>query len=192
MMIDKQVFQRTFAALCSRFNRTPDKDLAAVYYDYLASMLSGEEFRRAARAVIVNAEYFPRPVDFVLAVDGAWWPRVVEAVAVFSPKPSTREVDGETQEYSPHQEIYETFPMRVRRAVSLMGGLYDIKQSKIGQGRLQKDFTEALEAVQQSMSQEALELPPVERRIRLESGRGGQLELAGEVGHRLLKSGGHE
>ncbi len=67
-MIDTEVFSHEWDLLCARFNRKPSKELMARYYDILSPQMSTGEFRAAAVAVLNGAEFFPRPLDFMLAI----------------------------------------------------------------------------------------------------------------------------
>jgi len=67
-MIDPTVFSHEWDLLCARFNRKPLKELMARYYDILSPQMSTGEFRAAAVCVLNSAEFFPRPLDFSLAI----------------------------------------------------------------------------------------------------------------------------
>lgn len=69
-MIDRRVFAEQFAMLEDRFNREFSKDSKAMYYEVLSDELSTEEFQVAVRDIFRSATYFPKPDDFVEAVQG--------------------------------------------------------------------------------------------------------------------------
>lgn len=56
-----------WSRLCKRFRREIDAEEAALYLDYIGLRLSGRQIEEAAQALWATREFFPRPVDFVLA-----------------------------------------------------------------------------------------------------------------------------
>ena len=68
MMMDVEVFVDVWDRLCRRFGRDMDREEAMAYMDYLEAMGMGtEDFVAAARVVWARREFFPRPVDFIMA-----------------------------------------------------------------------------------------------------------------------------
>jgi len=110
MPIDRTVFSQEWALLCERFNRRPSKELSARYYDILSPQMSTGEFRAASVAVLNSAEFFPRPLDFSLAI---------------RPDPAVSALDQwELCERVMHGEhgILERMSEEGRRVVALLGG----------------------------------------------------------------------
>lgn len=68
-MIDPKEFRAAWVLLCERFNREASDLLMQAYYDDLSSQMDTGMFKRAARIVFREREFFPRPVDFLEAVE---------------------------------------------------------------------------------------------------------------------------
>lgn len=64
----EEVFVPVWQALCQRFDHDVDLDEAQAYMDYLDTLgMEEDDFLQAAGRVWATREFFPRPVDFVLA-----------------------------------------------------------------------------------------------------------------------------
>lgn len=67
-MIQPENFWRMWETLCTRFGREADREEAALYLEYMEDMgMEEDQVERAARVVWASREFFPRPLDFVLA-----------------------------------------------------------------------------------------------------------------------------
>lgn len=73
-MIDEGVFKNEWADLCERFRLTgedePSQRQMKRYYSYLSERMDTDSFREASEAVWARREFFPKPTDFVEAVQG--------------------------------------------------------------------------------------------------------------------------
>lgn len=125
-MIDAEVFAEEWAVLNDRFPGSRSERVADRYYDYLDARMDTDTFLAASERIFAEEEHFPRPADFVEAVQGGveerareMWPEVRKVIAAYSPYPMWRE--GE--EVYRHREMLEELPADVREAVRLLGGV---------------------------------------------------------------------
>lgn len=68
-MIDPGVFKNEWAMLCERFRMTGDREpsqpMVRRYFEYLNARMDTEAFVEAATRVYAEAEFFPKPADFL-------------------------------------------------------------------------------------------------------------------------------
>lgn len=66
-MIDPQLFDKEYRALCERFNRKWDIEGATRYYDEISPRIDDERFVDSCRKIYYEFSRFPSPSDFVTA-----------------------------------------------------------------------------------------------------------------------------
>lgn len=122
-MIDQGVFKNEWALLCERFRMTsekaPSQPQMKRYYRYLSERMDTETFQRAAEIVWAQREFFPRPVDFVEAVDAGDEVRALEQW-----KFCQRLMSGD-------RSALEEMDEQGRQVVDLMGGISELRRTKI-------------------------------------------------------------
>lgn len=68
-MIDRGTFNNEWTYLCERFRMTGEKEPSSVmrgrYYEYLSARMDTAAFVEAAGRIYCEAEFFPKPADFV-------------------------------------------------------------------------------------------------------------------------------
>lgn len=150
-MIDQDVFQIEWAILCERFNKEPSVVLASRYYQALSPEMTTEEFKAASVSVFRSREFFPRPDDFLEAVQGT-----AEEAAATDWELVERAMRGSTRALPLVSEAG-------RKALTLVGGLDVLRNMDIADipFRRQEYFRLHPHAQQIAKREERLALPPM-------------------------------
>jgi hypothetical protein len=68
-MIDEGIYNNEWVLLCERFRLTGEKEPSRMmrkrYFEYLDRRIDTAEFQKSCRRIYAEAEFFPRPIDFV-------------------------------------------------------------------------------------------------------------------------------
>ena len=118
MPIDPRVFSEEWSLLCERFNRGPSKALSARYFDILSPTMSTAEFRVAAVIVLRESEFFPRPADFMAAIQPDPETEALDQWALCE-----RIMEGE-------RDLVERMTVSGQQAVRLLGGAIQLGQTR--------------------------------------------------------------
>lgn len=87
--VTPEEFFELWCGLCRRFRREPENLEAMMYLEYLDVRLGAEQVREAVRSLWASAEFFPRPVDFVLAAHADVVTRLRKAAAMWQQNPQS-------------------------------------------------------------------------------------------------------
>lgn len=158
-MIDKNVFKHEWVQLCERFRMTgskePSETMVRRYYEYLNQRLSTEEFQKAAARIYSEAEFFPKPADFV-AGTAAEIDLEVAALDAW---------DDVTRLLRDFSNPLSSLDAPARRAVEVMGGLRAIGGSVSGLDFRRREFIEHYQRFAAAIERDPMHaLPPDERR----------------------------
>lgn len=80
-MIEREAFVGGWARLEERFGEHDGSD---AYYEYLTDRLTTAQFTAACRTVWATREFFPRPVDFVIAAHADLLSRIRQTAIAWS------------------------------------------------------------------------------------------------------------
>jgi len=109
-MIDQIVFTAEWAILCERWGKTYSGPVTARYYQHLSARMDTASFRDACAHLFAESEFFPKPDDFVSAVQAS-----DEARALDQWDLCYRVMEGESH-------VWDRMSPAGRRVVALLGG----------------------------------------------------------------------
>lgn len=79
--LDKPVFMSVWRFLCNRWNKKPDEREAMAYFWWLSARgMDTQTFKGTAEAMWACREFFPKPVDFLMAGAEAEWRVILEVL----------------------------------------------------------------------------------------------------------------
>lgn len=138
-MIDPNTFRLEWAILEDRFSKRYTPEVAGRYYAFLSPRFSTAEFQRACAAVFSGREFFPRPWDFVEAVEPHPLADAMDQWALCQ-----RVMEGE-------RHVLARMSPQGQRVVALLGGAVDLGRTPLDSvGWIRKEFLRAYQDLAQA------------------------------------------
>lgn len=130
---DAEFFDR-WVWLCRRFGKEASNLEAADYCDFVADRLSLEQMRDAFRAIWSSREFFPRPVDFIMAAHAG-------IVTQLRAAADARRKDSQSAKWLEVAGGPHSVAMAVARAIGGIEAVYSLMEAGAGIMRKEVEAT---------------------------------------------------